>query len=83
MIGVDSAMSVSTEEGIRLGSTEADVLAAYPGSRAQGRRRRPPSRAPAGVDDGNPALAFLVVNSKVVQHGDRVAALVEAQEYCS
>jgi hypothetical protein len=85
VIGVVSDV-VSTEEGIRYGSTEADVLAAYPDGAFDRYGSDDAHRLvhrPTGAGDDDHALAFLVVNSKVVQMETGLLGLLNAQEYCS
>ncbi|HVF14822.1 MAG TPA: hypothetical protein VM942_09505 [Acidimicrobiales bacterium] len=82
VIGVMSE-SVSTEAGIRKGSTEAEVQAAYPGGLERLGADDAHRLVHRPADDDDHALAFLVVDSKVVSMETGVADLVEAQEYCS
>ncbi len=70
---------VATEEGIRVGSRDADVLAAYPGIEVQGSgaSRRLVDRS----DDGSRALVFQIRDSRVV--GMQAGTGAEADELCA
>ena len=82
VIGVLSD-SVSTEAGIRKGSTEDEVRAAYPAGELERWGADDAHRLVHRPANGDQALAFLVVDSKVVQMETGVADLLKAQEYCS
>ncbi|HEX7276406.1 MAG TPA: hypothetical protein VF244_03450, partial [Acidimicrobiales bacterium] len=72
--------TVATAEDIRVGSPEADVLAAYPGIErlGSGDAHRLAHRAA-----GDHALVFVVVNATVVAMQAGSAATVLSEEFCA